>query len=50
MTSLTCELIWVKKFLQELDFCEVQQLKMYCDNQAALHIVAIQYSVRGLNT
>jgi len=23
MTSLTCELIWVKQFLQELNFCDI---------------------------
>jgi len=38
MASLTCELIWVKQILQELNFCDIQTMKMYCDNQAALHI------------
>ena len=40
MASLTCELIWVKQFLRELNFCEIQTMKMYCDNQAALHIAS----------
>ena len=38
MASLTCELIWVKQFLRELNFCEIHTMKMYSDNQAALHI------------
>jgi len=38
MASLTYELIWVKQFLQDLDFCDIQLMKMYCDNQTALHI------------
>jgi len=40
MTSLTCELIWVKQFLQEIGFCNIQPMKMYCDNQAAFHIAS----------
>ncbi|WVZ06906.1 hypothetical protein V8G54_020252 [Vigna mungo] len=40
MASLTCELIWVKQFLQELKFCDIYTMKMYCDNQAALHIAS----------
>jgi len=40
MASLTCELIWLKHFLQELNFCDIQTMKMYCDNQAALHIAS----------
>jgi len=40
MASLTCKLIWVKQFLRELSFCDIQTMKMYCDNQAALHIAS----------
>ena len=40
MASLTCELIWVKQFLQELEFCEIKPMKMYCNNQATLHIAS----------
>ncbi|XP_052728811.1 secreted RxLR effector protein 161-like [Vigna angularis] len=40
MASLTCELIWVKQFLQEVKFCDIHTMKMYCDNQAALHIAS----------
>ena len=40
MASLSYELVWVKQLLQELKFCEIQILKMYCDNQVALHIAS----------
>jgi len=40
MASLTCEFIWVKQFLQEIGFFNIQPMKMYCDNQAALHIAS----------
>ncbi|RDX95942.1 Copia protein, partial [Mucuna pruriens] len=38
MVSATCELIWVKQLIQELKFADVQPMKLYCDNQATLHI------------
>ncbi|RDX96421.1 hypothetical protein CR513_20926, partial [Mucuna pruriens] len=38
MASATCELIWVKQLIQELKFADVQPMKLYCDNQATLHI------------
>jgi len=40
MTMVTWELMWIKQFLQELGFCEVAQMKLYCDNRAALHIAS----------
>ncbi|RDY03243.1 hypothetical protein CR513_13190, partial [Mucuna pruriens] len=40
MASATCELIWVKQLIQELKFADVQPMKLYCDNQAALHITS----------
>ena len=40
MTMITCELMWIKQFLQELRLCEVVQMRLYCDNQAALHIAS----------
>jgi len=40
MTSLSCELVWVKQFLQELKFCDIQQMKIYCDNQSSIHIIS----------
>ena len=38
MVLATCELIWLKHLLQELRFGKDVQMKLICDNQAALHI------------
>ena len=38
MVSATCELIWLKELLKELQFGEVTQMTLICDNQVALHI------------
>ena len=38
MTLTTCELIWLKHLFQELRFEKDEQMKLICDNQAALHI------------
>ena len=38
MTLTTCELIWLRHLLQELRFGKDEQMKLICDNQAALHI------------
>ena len=38
MAIATCELIWLKHLLQELRFGKDEQMKLICDNQAALHI------------
>jgi len=38
MASATCELIWLKQLLKELQFGEVTQMILICDNQVALHI------------
>ena len=38
MASITCELIWLKHLLKELQFGEVAQMKLICDNQVDLHI------------
>ena len=40
MTLATCELIWLKQFLQELRFDKDEQLMLVCDNQVALHIAS----------
>ncbi|RDX85047.1 Copia protein, partial [Mucuna pruriens] len=40
MASAAYELIWVKQLIQELKFAGVQPMKLYCDNQAALHITS----------
>ena len=38
MTLATCELIWLKHHLQELRFGKDEQMKLKCDNEAALQI------------
>ncbi|RVW78818.1 Retrovirus-related Pol polyprotein from transposon RE2 [Vitis vinifera] len=38
MALATCELIWMKHLLRELRFGKDEQMKLICDNQAALHI------------
>ena len=38
MTLATCEFIWLKHLLQKLRFGKDEQMKLICDNQAALHI------------
>nr|KYP40128.1 Retrovirus-related Pol polyprotein from transposon TNT 1-94 [Cajanus cajan] len=40
MALITCEFIWIKQLIQELRFCENHPMKLYCDNQAALHIAS----------
>jgi len=40
MVLVTCELVWIKQLLQDLKFCDVQLMKLYCDNQAALHVAS----------
>lgn len=40
MTLATCELVWLKYLLQVLQFGKDEQMKLICDNQAALHIAA----------
>ncbi|RVW47609.1 Copia protein [Vitis vinifera] len=40
MALATCELIWLRHLLQELRFGKDEQMKLVCDNQAALHIAS----------
>ncbi|RVX05223.1 Retrovirus-related Pol polyprotein from transposon RE1 [Vitis vinifera] len=40
MCLATCELIWLKHLLRELRFGKDEQMKLICDNQAALHIAS----------
>ena len=40
MALATCELIWLKQFLQEQRFGKNGQMTLVCDNQAALHIAS----------
>ena len=36
MASTACELVWLKQLLIELQFGDVTQMTLVCDNQAAL--------------
>jgi len=38
MASDTCELDWLKQMLRELQFGNVTQMTLICDNQVVLHI------------
>jgi len=38
MALAACELIWLKQLLQELQFGELTQMTLICDNQSVLHI------------
>ncbi|KAJ9700761.1 hypothetical protein PVL29_006195 [Vitis rotundifolia] len=40
MALTTCELIWLRHLLRELRFGKDEQMKLICDNQAALHIAS----------
>ena len=40
MALATCELIWLRHLLQELRFGKDKQMKLICDNQAAIHIAS----------
>lgn len=40
---------WIKQFLQEMKFCEIQRMRMYFDNQTTIHIVSNRYSMREPN-
>lgn len=38
MAHTTCELIWLKHLLQELNFCELGPMELMCDNLPALYL------------
>ncbi|RVX08923.1 Retrovirus-related Pol polyprotein from transposon RE2 [Vitis vinifera] len=40
MALATCELIWLRHLLRELRFGKDEQMKLICNNQAALHIAS----------
>ncbi|RVW62552.1 putative mitochondrial protein [Vitis vinifera] len=48
MALATCELIWLRHLLQELRFGKDEQMKLICDNQAALHIASVEYNKERL--
>ena len=49
MTLATCELIWLRQLLQELRFGKDEQIKLVCDNQAALHTASNLVFMKGPN-
>lgn len=38
MAITTRELVWIKQLFKELKFCDIQQMKLICDNQATIHV------------
>lgn len=40
MAMTTCELTWLKSFLASLGVFHAQPMRLFCDNQAALHIAS----------
>jgi hypothetical protein len=40
MASASCELIWLKNLLADLDFGSHTPMILFCDNQAVMHIAS----------
>ena len=40
MAHTSCELMWIKHLLEELNFIVKVPMTMNCDNQAAIHIAS----------
>ena len=40
MTQSVCEIMWLHQLLMEVDIKTVVPAKLWCDNQAALHIAS----------
>ena len=40
MALTTCGLVWLKSLLGELGVIQSEPMKLFCDNQAALHIAS----------
>jgi hypothetical protein len=38
MANTSCELVWTKRLLSELDVRHDGLMRLYCDNQTAIHI------------
>ncbi|KAJ4808040.1 Retroelement pol polyprotein-like [Rhynchospora pubera] len=38
LANATCELVWLKSFLQSLGVSHSEPMRLFCDSQAALHI------------
>jgi len=50
MTMVTCELMWIKQFLQELRFCEELQMKLYVIIRLLFILPQTQSFMKGLST
>ncbi|KAG9458225.1 hypothetical protein H6P81_002733 [Aristolochia fimbriata] len=40
MTSATCEIIWLNVFLEDMGIQPTVPMKLFCDNQEAIHIAS----------
>ncbi|WJZ84735.1 hypothetical protein VitviT2T_004328 [Vitis vinifera] len=40
MAAASCEMVWLKNLLTDLGFSPTSPMKLFCDNQAAMHITA----------
>lgn len=40
MTHTTCEVVWLRSFLEEIGFSVQLPISLYCDNLAAIHIAS----------
>ena len=38
MANITCELVWIRDLMVEFGFAPVCLVRLYCDNEAAIHI------------
>ena len=38
MENVTCELVWIRELLTELGFAPKCPMRLYCDNEVAIHI------------
>ena len=38
MTQITCEMMWLRSFLTDLDFSVDGPMSMYCNNQTTIYI------------
>ena len=38
MTQSVCEIMWIRQLLMEVDLETSLSVKLWCDNQAAMHI------------
>lgn len=40
MANIVCELMWIKQFMNEIGLQCDMPMRLWCDNQAALHIAS----------